>query len=137
MLPVGEVVAIVDMSGEEENGEAADTQVVSTEKETEAAVESTQEATTPVMKEEPSRILSNRFYSPLVRKIAKEEGITNEELESIEGSGANGRVQKKDILNYIENRKKPAAKPVQASALRLRRPRGRLLRRLPPKPVMR
>lgn len=116
VLPVGEVVAIVDMSGEEEDGEVADAQVVSTEKEAETAIESTQEATTPVVKEEPSRILSNRFYSPLVRKIAKEEGITNEELESIEGSGANGRVQKKDILNYIENRKKPTAKPVQASA---------------------
>ncbi len=50
------------------------------------------------------RELSNRFYSPLVKTIAKEENISFEELESIQGSGAGGRVQKKDILEYIERR---------------------------------
>lgn len=47
---------------------------------------------------------SGRFYSPLVRKIATEEGVSQEELDSIEGSGQNGRVQKNDILAYIESR---------------------------------
>lgn len=47
----------------------------------------------------------NRFYSPLVLKIAQEEKISMEELESIEGSGLDGRVTKKDILNYIEQKK--------------------------------
>jgi 2-oxoglutarate dehydrogenase E2 component (dihydrolipoamide succinyltransferase) len=41
----------------------------------------------------------------LVKKIALEENISFEELESIEGSGANGRVQKKDVINYLENEK--------------------------------
>ncbi len=41
----------------------------------------------------------DRFYSPLVRKIAGEENITQDELDSIPGSGLNGRVQKKDILD--------------------------------------
>ncbi len=45
-----------------------------------------------------------RFYSPLVRSIAREEGVSQEELESIEGSGKGGRVSKKDILDYIEKR---------------------------------
>lgn len=55
---------------------------------------------------EPQRMGSDgRFYSPLVRSIAKEEGISQEELESIEGSGQNGRVSKKDILAYVEDRK--------------------------------
>jgi 2-oxoglutarate dehydrogenase E2 component (dihydrolipoamide succinyltransferase) len=49
--------------------------------------------------------LSNRFYSPLVKTIAKQENISFEELESISGSGANGRVQKSDILEYIKNKK--------------------------------
>ncbi|HYW33981.1 MAG TPA: 2-oxoglutarate dehydrogenase, E2 component, dihydrolipoamide succinyltransferase [Balneolaceae bacterium] len=54
---------------------------------------------------EPQRIGSNgRFYSPLVRSIAKEEGITQEELESIEGSGQGGRVAKQDVLEYLEKR---------------------------------
>ena len=45
----------------------------------------------------------NRFYSPLVRNIAKEEGISTEELERIQGSGKDQRITKKDILAYIEN----------------------------------
>ncbi len=56
---------------------------------------------------EPQRIGSDgRFFSPLVRSIAKEEGISQEELEGIEGSGQGGRVAKQDILNYLEDRKK-------------------------------
>ncbi|MEM9051530.1 MAG: dihydrolipoamide acetyltransferase family protein [Bacteroidota bacterium] len=47
---------------------------------------------------------SGRFYSPLVRTIAEKEGISIQELESITGSGAEGRVTKKDILSYIPNR---------------------------------
>lgn len=47
---------------------------------------------------------SGRFYSPLVRSIAKTEGILQSELENIEGSGQNGRVTKKDILAYIPKR---------------------------------
>ncbi len=46
----------------------------------------------------------DRFYSPLVRNIAKEEGIGVAELETIEGSGKKGRVTKKDILSYLETR---------------------------------
>jgi len=54
-----------------------------------------------------------RFYSPLVRSIAKEEGVSMEELESIEGSGAQGRVNKQDVLDFIEKKKsgKPASAP--------------------------
>ncbi|MBK5278835.1 MAG: 2-oxo acid dehydrogenase subunit E2 [Bacteroidia bacterium] len=48
---------------------------------------------------------STRFYSPLVKNIAKEESIGVSELESISGSGAEGRVTKKDILSYVQNRK--------------------------------
>jgi 2-oxoglutarate dehydrogenase E2 component (dihydrolipoamide succinyltransferase) len=54
---------------------------------------------------EPQRIGSDgRFYSPLVRSIAKEENISQQELESIEGSGQGGRVAKQDILHYLEER---------------------------------
>lgn len=47
---------------------------------------------------------SDRFYSPLVKSIAKEEGISLNELEQIQGSGQGGRVTKKDMLTYVENR---------------------------------
>jgi len=46
-----------------------------------------------------------RFYSPLVLNIAASEGISMSELEQIEGTGQDGRVSKKDIMLYLENRK--------------------------------
>ncbi len=52
----------------------------------------------------PERTESSRFYSPLVKKIAREENISMEELETVPGSGLKGRVQKRDILEYIESR---------------------------------
>lgn len=45
-----------------------------------------------------------KFYSPLVRSIAKAEGISLEALQSIEGTGADGRLTKKDITKFIKNR---------------------------------
>ena len=49
--------------------------------------------------------LTERIYSPLVKNISKKEGISFAELDSIIGSGKNGRVTKKDILNYISENK--------------------------------
>lgn len=63
--------------------------------------------------EEP---VSGRFYSPLVKNIAKEEGIPMAELETVPGSGKEGRVTKKDMLAYLETRgdqPAPAAQPQQ------------------------
>jgi len=48
---------------------------------------------------------ASRFYSPLVKNIAKEENIQVAELETIAGTGSEGRVTKKDILAYVQNRK--------------------------------
>ena len=47
---------------------------------------------------------SGRFYSPLVRNIAKQEGVTLNELESIKGSGANNRLTKQDLIEHLSNR---------------------------------
>ncbi len=66
---------------------------------------------------EPQRIGSDgRFYSPLVRSIAKEEGISQEELESIEGSGQGGRVSKEDVMSYLEERKSQPKQPAQPAS---------------------
>jgi len=46
----------------------------------------------------------DRFYSPLVKTIATKEGVTQQELDTIQGSGLNGRVRKEDLLDYLENR---------------------------------
>ena len=68
---------------------------------------------------------SGKFYSPLVRSIAKEENISMAELESIAGSGAQGRVTKEDILAFVEGRKNgsapaatPAAAPVKSTEVK-------------------
>ncbi|MCC7430331.1 2-oxo acid dehydrogenase subunit E2 [bacterium] len=52
-----------------------------------------------------ARKSGSRFYSPLVRNIAKTEGISQEELDKILGTGAENRVTKNDILTHLENRK--------------------------------
>ena len=47
---------------------------------------------------------SNRFYSPLVRSIAKKEGLNLSELDNIVGTGRSGRVNKLDVLNYLKSK---------------------------------
>lgn len=47
---------------------------------------------------------TNRFYSPLVMNIASQEGVSSQELETIEGTGMEGRVTKADILKYLKTR---------------------------------
>lgn len=60
---------------------------------------------------------SEKFFSPLVKNIAKEEGVSIAELENIAGTGSEGRVTKNDILAYVENRSKaPQASPVSTPA---------------------
>lgn len=56
----------------------------------------------------------NRFYSPLVRTIAQTENITQSELDNIPGTGAEGRVTKKDVLMYLDKRKS-GSEPVAAT----------------------
>lgn len=57
-----------------------------------------------------------RFYSPLVKNIAKEENVAVAELETINGSGKDGRVTKKDMLQYLENRSQPSTHQAVAPA---------------------
>jgi len=102
-VAVGTVIAIIDMEGS------------SGDEEIEIEPDKTEENTgkSGQKLEEKSGIKAvystqNRFYSPLVVKIAREENISQSELDNISGSGINGRVQKNDILAYIENRKEKA-----------------------------
>ncbi|MBI3587074.1 MAG: 2-oxo acid dehydrogenase subunit E2 [Ignavibacteriales bacterium] len=57
----------------------------------------------------------NRFYSPLVRSIAKKEGVALEELDQLAGSGMSGRVTKNDILDYLTKR---TLRPISVSPVR-------------------
>lgn len=62
----------------------------------------------------------NRFYSPLVRSIAKQEGISTGELDAISGSGLGGRVNKNDILNFVRSPR--TSKPQASSAAKAKTP---------------
>lgn len=53
----------------------------------------------------PADFSSDRFYSPLVKNIAAQEGITVAELDTIAGTGAEGRLTKDDLLNHVQKRK--------------------------------
>jgi pyruvate/2-oxoglutarate dehydrogenase complex dihydrolipoamide acyltransferase (E2) component len=128
-IEVGQAIAIIQTGDAPAASEAAESKPrkETAKKETEKSKTQTASATNGTQKAEPvaagitepQRIGNDgRFYSPLVRSIAKEEGISQEELESIEGSGKDGRVSKEDVLNYVDKRKagevespsKPAAK---------------------------
>lgn len=60
---------------------------------------------------------SEKFYSPLVKNIAKEEGVSLAELEAMNGTGKEGRVTKSDILEYVKNRGNKPAPQVAAPAV--------------------
>jgi 2-oxoglutarate dehydrogenase E2 component (dihydrolipoamide succinyltransferase) len=111
LVPVGEILAIVNMGGEEIDTSAIPVVEGKVEEERIEKTESAEETTVDNVRE-----LSNRFYSPLVKTIAKQENISFEELETITGSGANGRVQKNDILEFIKNKQSgKVASPVKKS----------------------
>jgi len=58
---------------------------------------------------------SGRFYSPLVKNIARQEGLSVQELETIQGSGANNRLTKQDLMQHLETRTKGAGTTVKAA----------------------
>ncbi|MFB6258143.1 MAG: dihydrolipoamide acetyltransferase family protein [Flavobacteriales bacterium] len=137
VVQVGEVIAVLQTEGAEEESEetgpapqeeavgAPDSSIADSGNGTDGkggmAETSGGASSAPVLEgaeasptEIPRKGPSGRFYSPLVRNIAKTEGIPLEELEQIEGSGKEGRVTKHDILSYLPQRKKEGA-PAQAS----------------------
>jgi 2-oxoglutarate dehydrogenase E2 component (dihydrolipoamide succinyltransferase) len=96
---VGDVIAIIST-----DGDAAP--VPSAPAASAAAIEKTVEVAKETVAAEPlaKSNENGKFYSPLVRSIAQKEGVGNNELESIAGTGAGGRVTKKDIISYLETR---------------------------------
>lgn len=114
-VEIGKVIAIIETEGESASP-AATPSVAEPTTEATAPAASPQPATSPATPQEQPATAAvssseGRFYSPLVRNIAKEEGIAQSELDSIAGSGKDGRVTKKDILAYVSNRSSAPAAP--------------------------
>ncbi|MBN8641329.1 MAG: 2-oxo acid dehydrogenase subunit E2 [Flavobacteriales bacterium] len=111
VVKVGQTIAIIETEG----GSASVESSVVTSSAVEMPVVAEVEKTIEVAKEivAPADFSSSdKFFSPLVKNIAKEEGISVAELETISGSGKDGRVTKEDILSYIKNR---GSQPTQAA----------------------
>ena len=109
MVAVGEIVAVITTEGDdeqdqadEEKSESASGSEIPNVQEQKAQPASGKSAQ---VVESKSVAVASRFYSPLVLSIANSEQVSMAELETIQGSGLNGRVQKNDILNYVAARK--------------------------------
>jgi len=106
VVAVGAIIGVIEMDGDEKSSDnefsgtkvdkideelidVSDYHAIAENKQTEEIIDFTS---------------SGRFYSPLVKSIAKEENISLNEIEKIAGSGKAGRLTKQDILNYLENR---------------------------------
>lgn len=119
---VGAAIAIIETEGSGETEAAAESApsaapapaVEEVVAEIETQVASAAQTVAPAASNAPIAKNSNgRFYSPLVRSMAKAEGIGQAELDQIKGSGKDGRVTKKDVLAYLEGgRTAPAAAPI-------------------------
>lgn len=122
IVKVGQIVAIIEIAGEDsrmpETVEKAPRNPGSNTTDEKAATEvgetvkiAKETASAPKHHPDASQQSSERFYSPLVKNIAKQEGISITELDRISGSGMEGRVTKSDILEYVANGKGDSAKP--------------------------
>ncbi len=124
IVKVGEAFAIIETSAEESQSTSPQAK-----KEKKAAPQKAQiiaekiEEEIAQAKENIQKIenIGERFYSPLVRSIASEEGLSIDELDSIKGSGKDGRVTKTDLLNHLNNKTQattssnPSANPTPTS----------------------
>lgn len=108
LLAVGKVAMVIDLNNqfsesspggtEAENVLTFDGESENTKQESASSVDNV-------------KVKSTRFYSPLVKSIAKREGILLSELDGVEGSGIGGRFQKNDLLEYIEGLRFPKTTP--------------------------
>jgi len=121
VIAVGKVIAVIDMGGEDgkqgsvEAGKQGGMEAVK-----QGSVEAGKQGGMETGKQ--GGVEAGRFYSPLVKSIAAKENISLKELDSIKGTGKEGRVTKEDLLLYLESRTAapvkvapaPASKPAPA-----------------------
>jgi 2-oxoglutarate dehydrogenase E2 component (dihydrolipoamide succinyltransferase) len=109
VVPIGTVIARINTGGS--NGEAGSRQSAASGNDSEPRqqINEVQEPQTTNYKaqttNETQAANTNRFYSPLVLNIAAQEGVSMVELEKIPGTGAEGRVSKRDILQYVSDKR--------------------------------
>lgn len=123
VVQVGQTIAIIETEGDDAPQETPATtaeveETTSITPQTGEDVTAAQQMVDQAVETVSVESNGDRFYSPLVKNIAQTEGISQDELDAIQGSGLEGRVTKDDILAYLDTRKngKPVAqveKPVE------------------------
>jgi 2-oxoglutarate dehydrogenase E2 component (dihydrolipoamide succinyltransferase) len=124
VVEVGQAIAVIETDAELPDEDDSDDLLDGSSSEEEAEVGAVEETVNEAKESTSSESYSDsdRFYSPLVRSIAQEEGVSKNELDSIEGSGKEGRVTKHDMLDYIDNRGEQKAQPAQKQASQKQQP---------------
>ena len=130
-VAVGTVVAVVDLDGEESSEETTASEntgkeeanpsmnTISDVNGTKTSIESESQPTEP--KDQPQElnpivVTEERWYSPVVIQLAREANIPKEELDTIQGTGYEGRLSKKDIKDYIDKKKRGLSNTSKISA---------------------
>ena len=115
VVGVGEVLALIDSSenSQKSKGESH-TSESELAKQKSASVVDIKSIQPSTINRQPT---TDNFLSPLIISIAQKENLSIEELQSIQGSGTEGRIQKSDVFNYLKNRKYPIqSKPIVTSS---------------------
>jgi 2-oxoglutarate dehydrogenase E2 component (dihydrolipoamide succinyltransferase) len=113
LVQVGQTIAIIETESPPTPEGQAQSEINPDISESLEIIESSIAKSTDIISSPPSGAvgLSDKFFSPLVKNIAKEEGVSVDELEKISGSGKDGRVTKNDILDFVAYKKtEPRAK---------------------------
>lgn len=106
VVPIGSVIARIKTgAAQSANGQAPQQPAIPAANTTANATTTVTRVEKPVVNTAGPSSNGNRFYSPLVLNIASSEGVSMTELETIPGTGNEGRVTKKDILQYLEDKK--------------------------------
>ena len=107
VVAVGTILALIDADGKQKP-KSEKQEVTNTKVETQPAVAKQPNTEFKQLKSNP-----DAFLSPLIVSIAQKENLSLEEVQSIPGSGTDGRIQKSDVFNYLKNRKYPLqSKPI-------------------------
>lgn len=113
VVEVGQTIAIIEIEGEDTPAASAPASVKIEEVEVSEPVTQAAAQINEEIQNLSKETSSGKFLSPLVRNIAKEEGVSAEELDGLSGTGKDGRITKKDILAYIDQRKSDSGQTVE------------------------
>ena len=121
LVQVGQTIAIIETEGRADDSVVKDAVAPAVVAELTKSLDSAQESVAPATLESVNSAAdfseSEKFLSPLVKNIAKEEGVSVAELSAISGTGKEGRVTKNDILEFVKNRKNQPVEVAEVAAV--------------------